>query len=99
MGLDVWFKEDVARILLCAHETMVSTLAATQRFDHGQEDFQRGFNTAIRAVAKAFGIPGSGIVDNAHNRPLMHVSNTQNPQINEDTQGYVGQYRLSSSRS
>jgi hypothetical protein len=52
MGLDLWFREDVARILASTQETMEASQAATVI----NEDYQLGFRNALRAVAVAFGV-------------------------------------------
>jgi hypothetical protein len=52
VGLDLWFREDVARILAATQETMQSSQAATVI----NEDYQLGFRDALRAVAVAFGV-------------------------------------------
>lgn len=63
MGLDLWFRADVARILQAAHEAMCSTAAAMG--DRGIEDigareraagYRQGFGAALRAVSTAFGL-------------------------------------------
>ncbi|MBN1814554.1 MAG: hypothetical protein JXA14_22130 [Anaerolineae bacterium] len=56
MGLDVWFREDVTRILASTHETMAASMQATAPLDAEMaEAYQRGFVDALRAVAIAFG--------------------------------------------
>lgn len=52
MGLDLWFREDVARILAATQETMLASQAASLI----NEDYQLGFRDALRAVAVAFGV-------------------------------------------
>ena len=52
MGLDLWFAEDVARILAATQETMQASQAASIV----NEDYQQGFVDALRAVAVAFGV-------------------------------------------
>lgn len=52
MGLDLWFQEDVARILASTQETM----RASQAEGGVNEDYQQGFVDALRAVAVAFGV-------------------------------------------
>ncbi|MGD2206855.1 MAG: hypothetical protein PVH17_08760 [Anaerolineae bacterium] len=52
MGLDLWFREDVARILAATDETMRASQAATVR----NQDYQQGFQDALRALAVAFGV-------------------------------------------
>ena len=63
MGLDLWFRADVARILQAAHEAMCSTAAAMG--DRVTEDigareraagYRQGFGAALRAVSTAFGL-------------------------------------------
>jgi len=63
MGLDLWFRADVARILQATHEAMCSTAAVmgdglVDDAD-GQEraaGYRQGFGAALRAVATAFGL-------------------------------------------
>jgi hypothetical protein len=66
MGMDLWFREDVVRILACAHETMRSTSGAV-RPDCREEvaTYHQGFVDALRVVAIAFGVvtPGLGARD------------------------------------
>jgi hypothetical protein len=68
MGLDLWFRADVARILQATHEAMCSTaavmadaIAQGNRTDDvaGREraaGYRQGFGAALRAVAMAFGL-------------------------------------------
>jgi hypothetical protein len=57
MGLDLWFREDVARILASSHETMTGLVSAVSSLDPEVSDaYQRGFVDALRAVAVAFGV-------------------------------------------
>ena len=53
MGLDLWFRQDVARIL-------ASVGQAASR--HAQGEYKRGYNDALADVALAFGLvtPGNG---------------------------------------
>lgn len=67
MGLDLWFREDVARILASMHETMRATTYALQEAGakpaHGAEvadAYRQGFVDALRAVAVAFGVCSPG---------------------------------------
>ena len=63
MGLDVWFQQDVARILASTHETMAASMRATAPLDAEiAEAYQKGFVDALRAVAVAFGVaaPSAG---------------------------------------
>lgn len=66
MGLDLWFRADVARILQATHETMVETAAmvgAGQTESPQAAGYQAGFEAALRAVATAFGLTAVGASD------------------------------------
>lgn len=57
MGLSVWYREDVARILASIVHTQVSTLAAIPSRDQELTDtYQRGYADAVVAMAIAFGV-------------------------------------------
>ena len=57
MGLDLWYKEDVARILAATHETMQATSRATPAASPELAGtYQQGFADALRVVAVAFGL-------------------------------------------
>ena len=57
MGLDLWFKEDVARILASTQTTVNSQRTAYPAADPAYADaYQRGFDDALNAVAVAFGV-------------------------------------------
>ena len=72
MGLDLWFRADVARILQATHEALCSTAAVmgdaiaegSRADDAGSREraagYQQGFGAALRAVATAFGLTESG---------------------------------------
>ena len=57
MALDLWFREDVARLLASAHETM---RASTAGWSHVSPRlvtaYQQGFMDALRVVGIAFGV-------------------------------------------
>ena len=65
MGLDLWFREDVVRILASVQETVVASGEA-RRLGEGEtvpgreievtEAYQRGFADALRVVGIAFGV-------------------------------------------
>jgi hypothetical protein len=66
MGLDLWFRQDVARILASTWETMQATSTATQPGNGSGSvatsderlaaAYRRGFEDALRAVGIAFGL-------------------------------------------
>jgi hypothetical protein len=57
MGLDLWFQDDVARILAATKETMRSSLGAVAPLDAEEANaYQQGFADALRSVAVAFGV-------------------------------------------
>ena len=73
MGLDVWFQQDVARILASTHETMAASMRATAPLDAEiAEAYQKGFVGALRAVAVAFGVAGPSR-DGSGMRAMAHV--------------------------
>jgi hypothetical protein len=77
MGLDVWFQQDVARILASTHETMAASIRATAPLDAEiAEAYQRGFVDALRAVAVAFGVAGPSR-DGSGMRSMAHVEAQQ----------------------
>ena len=57
MGLDLWFRQDVARILASAQEASGNSLGAVPALDPDlAEAYQAGFADALRSVGIAFGI-------------------------------------------
>jgi hypothetical protein len=61
MGLDLWFREDVARILASTHETLQASAGAVAPLDEERAGaYHQGFEDALRAVAVAFGVLGPG---------------------------------------
>ena len=70
MGLDLWFREDVARILACTQETMRASQAATVV----NEDYQQGFVDALRSVAVAFGVVAPSGQDGQRVAPAWQLS-------------------------
>jgi hypothetical protein len=64
MALDVWFREDVARILTATQETLRgfadfrsdSMPAADAPAAEATQAYQQGFGDALRAIALAFGV-------------------------------------------
>lgn len=56
MGLDVWFRPDVARILGATFEAMQATAAAGEGGEQF-ESYKEGFGAALRAIAAGFGLP------------------------------------------
>jgi len=67
MGMDLWFRADVARILQASYEAMCSTAAVAGDDLAGSEraaGYRQGFGAALRTVALAFGLtdPG-GVLD------------------------------------
>jgi len=59
MGMDLWFRADVARILQATYEAMCSTAAVAGDDLAGSEraaGYRQGFGAALRTVAMAFGL-------------------------------------------
>lgn len=62
-GLELWFREDIARILASTHKAMVAStsMCASAPPDPETAIYQQGFVDALRALGVAFGVvpPGS----------------------------------------
>lgn len=71
MGLDLWFRQDVARILASTWQTMQVTAEGTRSATEGRSEngmvtlddraagaYLQGFEDALRAVGVAFGLVG-----------------------------------------
>lgn len=57
MGLDVWFRQDVARILASTQETLGRARDAVPALDAERASaYEQGFEDALRVVAVAFGL-------------------------------------------
>jgi hypothetical protein len=60
MGLDLWFREDVSRILASVYEVMASSHGALSPAGSGDQQlaaaYRQGFVDSLRAVAVAFGV-------------------------------------------
>ena len=57
MGLDLWFRQDVARIMAATWETMQATRGAVASPDDRiARAYERGFEDALRALGVAFGL-------------------------------------------
>jgi len=66
VALDLWFRDDVARILASTHETMRGTAGSVTPLDEQRASaYQQGFEDALRSVAVAFGVAVPG---NNHRR-------------------------------
>ena len=57
MALDLWFRDDVMRILASAHETMQACTGAVGPISPDlSETYRQGFVDALRVIAIAFGV-------------------------------------------
>jgi len=76
MALDLWFREDVARILAATQETMRNSMGAVLPVDpEVGAAYQQGFVDALRAVAIAFGVvpvPAPGATPRAGRERTAH---------------------------
>jgi hypothetical protein len=76
MALDLWFREDVARILAATQETMRNSMGAVSPADtEVGAAYQQGFVDALRAVAIAFGVvplAGAGPAPRAARAPTVY---------------------------
>lgn len=59
MGLDIWFKDDIANILLAANEASLSAMQAQATSLETVElrAYRRGFVAALATIAQALGLP------------------------------------------
>jgi hypothetical protein len=77
VGLDLWFREDVARILASTYETIqASSGAVAPQSPELAETYLRGFSDALCAVAVAFGVAAprsAGISHGRGDESLDHV--------------------------
>jgi hypothetical protein len=71
VGLDIWFREDVARALLAAEQASATTVAAMEHALNGAEGamagdprylqaYREGYKAALVTVATAFGLKPLG---------------------------------------
>jgi len=59
MGLDIWFKEDIANALIAADEAASATAAALSEVTNDPErlrTYREGYRAALTTLALAFGI-------------------------------------------
>lgn len=71
MGLDIWFRDDIANILRAANEANLSAIMAGEeasRVGEGGDPakdlrwaYRRGFVAALAALAQALGLPPVGV--------------------------------------
>jgi hypothetical protein len=62
MGLDLWFRDDVMRILASTHETIQACSGAVGPISPElSEAYRQGFVDALRVVAIAFGVAAPGL--------------------------------------
>jgi hypothetical protein len=74
MGLDLWFREDVVRILASTQETMRKSMAASPPLRVAAADsYREGFDDALYSVAVAFGICAPTVLASGGQRPAQAV--------------------------
>ena len=56
MGLDIWFPDQIANIILALAETSVMMASVTTDHTEAAEAFRDGYQAALLAIAYAFGI-------------------------------------------
>ena len=54
--MDIWFREDVTRILASSYETMRSVIREARCHSEDTEAYQRGYKDALRSVGISFGL-------------------------------------------
>lgn len=82
MGLDLWFREDVTRILLSAQETLMASREALAPVSVEAADaYQQGFVDALRAVGVAFGVTISGSAGRGQEVQSVGTAGRELPQL------------------
>jgi len=75
MGLDIWFKDDIANILRAANEANLAAMVAAAGADPAgptgetsrlRQAYRDGFAAALATVALALGLPAPAIRVDAH---------------------------------
>jgi hypothetical protein len=87
MGLDIWFKDDIANILSAVDEANLSALAAGSGSVHAfsggtsalQEAYRQGFSAALVAVALALGLPLPALSRSAVTREASYAREVTRP--------------------
>ena len=77
MGLDIWFRADIVRLLRATHEAMSATATAPGVTDNDMlAAYRQGFRAALCAVAAGFGLdaPSGGSADDRTRRILQSGS-------------------------
>lgn len=82
MGLDIWFKDDIANILRAADEANLSAMAAASRDDPHvlegatyrlRQAHRDGFAAALATVALALGLPVPTLASRACPHSMGHT--------------------------
>ena len=72
MGLDLWFPDDVKRILASAYEAMAASMHASVPLDPEMAGvYQQGFVDALRVVGVAFGVAVPGQLPGSARPPFV----------------------------
>lgn len=71
MGMDLWFPDDVKRILASTYETMAASMHASVPLDPEMAGaYQQGFVDALRVVGVAFGVAAPGQLPGSARSPF-----------------------------
>ena len=74
MGLDLWFREDVARILASTHEAMAAPTSALPAADAERAAaYRQGYADALRAVGIAFWVAAPRRSGDGQSRPMRMI--------------------------
>ncbi len=73
MGLDVWFREDVARVLRAARVAGREAQAGPdgQIMSKRQSDYWRGYEAALATIGTAFGLSPATLCTEETQRPAL----------------------------
>jgi hypothetical protein len=75
MGLDVWFRQDVARILASTQETLAQAQGAVPPLDPERAGaYRQGFADALQSVAVAFGLSATSGVPGVRSEQVLDAA-------------------------
>ncbi|MFB0545298.1 MAG: hypothetical protein ACETWB_00160 [Anaerolineae bacterium] len=92
MGLDIWFKEDIANALIAADEASSATAAALSEVtnDPGRlRAYREGYRAALTTLALAFGISPLALMTAPEEERLRPEAFGVEPQANAQLEGAI----------
>jgi hypothetical protein len=88
MALDLWFRDDVMRIMASTHEaTGASTAALPPASFEVADAYRQGFLDALRAVGIAFGIVPPVFTGQARTAHGAQIVDGESPSVDKNRRG------------